>query len=259
MLSLIDLQEYSRFKARQHHEVIASPPFTLFLRSSDSSEDSNYAIPDVLGNSDLSDSLMRLQTVFTAHDRRPRLQFIEEAFPPLAPALSTAGWLRIEQSPVMICTPETYQPAPTIRGLTITTLSHESAVHTICESLDTNSLGFDPQAQQATLQDAEQFRQELIHSRAFTAYLDEQPVSAGMFTDIHEGLTELVGITTLEPFRRRGIASALTAYMTHIAFSQGATLVFLSAANEQAGRIYERVGFRPYATRVVYKVSGEDQ
>jgi hypothetical protein len=46
MLSLISLQEYLRFKARQHHEVVSSPPFTLFLHTTDSSEDTNYAIPD---------------------------------------------------------------------------------------------------------------------------------------------------------------------------------------------------------------------
>jgi predicted GNAT family acetyltransferase len=76
-----------------------------------------------------------------------------------------------------------------------------------------------------------------------------------MFTEIHEGVTELVGITTLSPFRRRGIAAALTAYMTLIAFQQGATLVFLIAANAQAGRVYERAGFLPCATRVIYEVS----
>jgi predicted GNAT family acetyltransferase len=163
--------------------------------------------------------------------------------------------LKVEQSQVMICTPETYRSAPDVSGLAIITLSHESRVEEIWEGLDTNILGFDPQAQRATLQEAEEFRQGLMLSRAFTARLHEQPVGAGMFTDIQEGLTELVGITTLSPFRRRGIAAALTASMTHRAFRQGAILVFLIAANEQAGRIYEHVGFRPHATRVVYEVS----
>jgi predicted GNAT family acetyltransferase len=99
------------------------------------------------------------------------------------------------------------------------------------------------------------FRQSLILSRAFLARLHGQPVAAGMFTEIHGELTELVGITTLESFRRRGIASALTAYMTRIAFQQGATQVFLIAANAQAGRVYECVGFRALATQVVYEVS----
>jgi hypothetical protein len=112
--------------------------------------------------------------------------------------------LKVEQSQVMICTPETYRSAPDVSGLAIITLSHESRVEEIWEGLDTNILGFDPQAQRATLQEAEEFRQGLMLSRAFR---------------------------------------------------QGAILVFLIAANEQAGRIYEHVGFRPHATRVVYEVS----
>jgi predicted GNAT family acetyltransferase len=74
-----------------------------------------------------------------------------------------------------------------------------------------------------------------------------------MFTTISDnGVTELVGITTLGPFRRRGIAASLTAYMTDQALAHGATTVFLTAANEPAGRVYERVGFRFEGTKVVY-------
>ncbi|WP_169460861.1 GNAT family N-acetyltransferase [Ktedonobacter racemifer] len=171
------------------------------------------------------------------------------------PILRSSGWSKVERSQVMICTPETYRLAPEVLGLAITTLSHKSRVEEICEGLDTNALGFDPQAERATIHEAEEFRSSLFLSRAFTARLHGQPVGAGMFTEIYEGLTEHVGITTLEPFRRRGIAAALTAYMTLRAFQQGATLVFLIAANARAGRVYERVGFRPHATRVVYEVS----
>ncbi len=255
MFSLSSLQEYFRFKASQHHEVISSPPFIFFFHTADSSEDANYALPDAAESSDLQESLARLQTIFTERDRKPCLQFIEEGFPHLAPVLRSSGWSQQERSQVMICTSETYQTAPDISGLAIFTLSHESRVEEICEGLDTNALGFDPQAERATNHEAEEFRQDLILSRAFVARLHDHPVAAGMFTDIHEGLTELVGITTLEPFRRRGIAAALTAFMTQRAFQEGATLVFLIAANEQAGRIYERVGFRPRATQVIYELS----
>src|SRR5258708_10591932 len=253
MLSLISLQEYLRFKARQHHEVVSSPPFLLFFHTTDTSLESNYAIPDASGCSNLQDSRSRLQTLFTERARKPCLQFIEEVFSHLVPMLRSSGWSKVERSQVMICTPETYRPASEVLGLAIITLSHESSMEEIGEGLDTNALGFDPQAGRATLQEAEEFRRSLVLSRAFTARLSEQPVAAGMFTEIHEGLTELVGITTLEPFRRRGIAAALTAYMTQTAFQQGATLVFLIAASEQAGRVYERVGFRPYATRGIYE------
>lgn len=253
MISLLSLQEYLRFKARQDREVVSTSFFTLFLHSTKTDGESNYAIPDAFEGSDLETDLRRLPPLFGGHTQEPTLQFIEEVFPHLAPVLISSGWSEKERSSVMICTPETYQSAPEVLGLRFTTLSSASALEEIRAGLDTNALGFNPQASRATLQEAEEFRQTLILSQAFTAHLHEQPVAAGMFTEISNGWTELVGITTLEPFRRRGIATALTAYIAQQAFQQGATHPFLIAENEQAGRVYERVGFCSSATWVVYK------
>ena len=79
-------------------------------------------------------------------------------------------------------------------------------------------------------------------------------IGAGKFTEIHQGWTELGGITTLSPFRRRGIAAVVTAFLTQEAFRQGATRAFL-LAGKQASRVYERVGFLPSATLMVYEAS----
>lgn len=53
---------------------------------------------------------------------------------------------------------------------------------------------------------------------------------------------ELAGVGVLTTFRRRGIASALSAYLARTAHPQGISLVFLEAepAEEQ---IYRRTGF----------------
>ncbi len=253
MLSLSSLQEYLCFKARQHHEVVFLPPFNLFLHTTDFSTESNYAIPDPSESDSLPESLIKLHNTFIEYGRKPCLVFIEELFPHLTTVLRSSAWSQQKRLQIMICTLETYHATIDIPGLTIITLSSRSSLEEICEGLDTNASGFDSQAERVTSQEAERFRQDLILSRAFTTRLHGQPVGAGMFTDIHEDLTELVGITTLEPFRRRGIATALTAHMTQIAFKQGARQVFLIAVNELASHIYERVGFRPYATYVHYE------
>jgi predicted GNAT family acetyltransferase len=253
MLSLTRLQEYLHFNARQHLEAISSPPFTLFLHPTDPGSEINYALPNTSeSNGDLQESLTHLQTIFAEHDRRPTLRFIAEIFPQFLSPLASSGWFERERLQIMICTPATFRSAPAVFGLSIITLSHESSLQEIREGLDANVLGFDPQAQRATEEDAKTFREQLIASRAFTAYLHDQPVGAGMFTHIHEGCTELVGITTLSAFRRRGVGTSLTASMTQSAFTQGVALVFLIAANEQASHVYERVGFRPAATLLEY-------
>ena len=70
---------------------------------------------------------------------------------------------------------------------------------------------------------------------------------------VHDArLAEVAGIATLEPFRRRGVASVLTSEAVRTAFVQGVAVALLTAADEHAGRVYERIGFRPYATLLAY-------
>ena len=254
MLSLLSLEEYIRFEARQDHEVVSSPPFTLFFHPTNGRSWANFALPDVSANSPAQDGLRRLQTLFPEHDRTPCLRFIQEIFPHLPPILRSSGWIEVERPQVMICTPDTFRPAPGVLGLSITSFSQQSSVEEMCEGLDTTALGFNPQAERATPQEAEEFRQNHLFSRTYTAHLQEQPVGAGKFTEIHQGWTELGGITTLSPFRRLGIAAVVTAFLTQEAFRQGATHAFL-LADKQASRVYERVGFFPSATLMVYEVS----
>jgi hypothetical protein len=80
MLSLINLQEYLRFKARQHHEVVSAPPFTLFFHTTDGSSDANYALPDESKSSNLQDSLRRLQTIFTERAQSPIFSSLKKSF-----------------------------------------------------------------------------------------------------------------------------------------------------------------------------------
>jgi predicted GNAT family acetyltransferase len=60
-----------------------------------------------------------------------------------------------------------------------------------------------------------------------------------------DGITELAGVGVRKPFRRRGIAAALTALLAQDALARGVTTVFLMAAHEAEARIYARVGFSP--------------
>ena len=69
-----------------------------------------------------------------------------------------------------------------------------------------------------------------------------------MYTTPSDGVTEIAGLATLEPFWTRGIATRLTALAVHRAMAQGAEVVCLTAADERAGRVYERVGFVGCAT-----------
>jgi predicted GNAT family acetyltransferase len=75
-----------------------------------------------------------------------------------------------------------------------------------------------------------------------------QAVAAGVWTRVIYGVSELAGIATAEPWRRRGLAGAITATLARDAFTAGASLCVLSPGDEGALRVYERAGFRRMAT-----------
>ena len=145
------------------------------------------------------------------------------------------------------------RPVDDIPDLTVVTLTRDSPLPEIQEGIDVNERGFDPAyTESATEQEAERFRRTLGAARAFTARLDGVAVAAGMFNVPFGGVTRLVGIATLEPYRRRGTAAALTAQITRAAFDSGVELTFLAAASDDARRVYERIGYRVVGTILGY-------
>ncbi|MCP4540905.1 MAG: GNAT family N-acetyltransferase [Chloroflexi bacterium] len=251
MIPITRLQSYLRHNARQQYDVVPVPPFTLFFHPSDPLAYFNYAIPDgPTSGQDLHEPLTTLRATFAVRDRQSRFEFIQEFAPHLAPALCAAGFVQEACQQLMICTPETYCPTPdVITGLTITTLTDSSPTTDVQAFLTTQRQGFNPNdATQATEQEAERFLQELCGGAAFLARLDGQPAGVAMLTPPFDAITEAVGIATHESFRRKGVASALTAQAVRVAFDQGVKVVCLTAADERAGRLYERAGFYPYAT-----------
>jgi ribosomal protein S18 acetylase RimI-like enzyme len=70
-----------------------------------------------------------------------------------------------------------------------------------------------------------------------------EPAAVGSHQPLHD-MSEIVGVTTLPAFRRRGLGAAVTSVLVRDALERGADTVFLTAGNEEIARVYERVGFR---------------
>jgi GNAT superfamily N-acetyltransferase len=128
-------------------------------------------------------------------------------------------------------------------GAELITVGTGSLTADIAESLTVNEQGFDPSAAAATAAQAEAFRPELAGCAAVTVRLAGTGVSAGMYTAVRDGVTELTGIATLEPYRRRGLAGLVVATLAGLAFDSGADLVFLTTSDEHARGAYRRAGF----------------
>jgi len=256
MLSPERLETYMRRAAMLGRETVEVPPFVCFFSPGDPLHFFNYAKPlrPVGAEPDsLSDSLFALRTAFRTRARVPRFEFIEEYAPDLGLALVAAGFSLEARYPLLVCTPETLQPVPPIPGLTITTLTPDSPAEELLACLTVQQEGFGESAGGPPTQDyVDDLRANLAEDGAFLARVDGVPAGAMMFTAPLDGLTELAGGTTLEAYRRRGIGAAMIAAAAAAAFERGVEITFLTAASEYASGVFQRAGFQPYATALVY-------
>ena len=252
------LQTYLREKAcYQGRERLNIPPFTVFYNPAINHPSEGIAFPDefipILGYS--AADVGAMCAAFERRGRVPYVQFLD-AFAPGLPITLQLGLHPFQEKarlPVLVCTSGTLVYPPDVDGLEFMLISSDSPLRDLKDHWNVNSRGFDPLPSQATDEAAEVFRQKLGKTWAFNARLDGESVGVGMLTEVREGVTELVGITTLEGYRRQGIGAALTAYITRTAFDAGAEYAFLIAASEGARRVYESVGFRHMANLLEYE------
>jgi sugar/nucleoside kinase (ribokinase family)/GNAT superfamily N-acetyltransferase len=247
------IQAQLRASAQQNYEAVAAPPFTCFINPDDPSLWSNYAIPDTSIVSAVKGELSALTALFGTRGRTPRFEFLEEYTPYLASLLQAHGFQEELRALLMLCTAATYQPATPIPDVTVTELTAASPLVAIQEFLTVQRRSFgneDATAVDAT--EAQQFRARFHTTRLFAAVVDGRMVSAACLQPPHEGVTEIAGIATLRPFRRQGIGTLLTAAAVQAAFAQGIDIVFLTAGSPEAGRVYERAGFRTIGSGLIY-------
>ena len=252
MLAVERIQAQLRHSAHSNYEAVPVPPFTLFLNSDTDSPYANYAIPDAPVGGDLRDPLTKLRATFAAHGRRPRFEFIEAYAPDLAPALQANGFVEETPTYLMICTPVTFQPAPEVSGLSVLLVPEDAPLHVLQELLSVLRQAFGGTPAHVTEEEAAQHQKRYAGLQTFAAEFDGQIVGGGSLTQSYEGLVELAGVGTLGAFRGRGVAAAVCAKAVETAFAQGVDLVFLTAGDERAGRVYARVGFHHAGTGVSY-------
>jgi ribosomal protein S18 acetylase RimI-like enzyme len=257
MMSEIDrLQRYLWESARERYNATSIPPFTFFRDPNQDAPYANYAIPDEPMTTvapDLGERLAELQQAFIDGQRQPRFEFVEEFAPALPAALRQANYEEEGRYLFMTCTATSYRPAPIVPDLTITTLDKSASLAELRAYLTIQRQSFNlTDTAEASDEDAKSFAPLLNHGTAFLGLYQGRPVSVSMFTAPINGLIEVVGVATLPAFRRRGLGTALTDRAVALAFEAGVEMACLSAADAQAGRVYERIGFGPLATMLAY-------
>jgi GNAT superfamily N-acetyltransferase len=235
------LQAFLRTSAGRGRRVVRVAPFTVTIHPHDRLRFVNYAIPDDGARPDPA-AVAALRSAFLAAGRLPRLEWIEEAAPDVAAALAGAGMAEELRTPLMACTPSALVPA-------------EAAV----DGLDVRVAGDGDLRDLARVQRAAFGEAPLPADEppsdprrngggALLARVGAEPVAAAGWTAVVDGCSEVAGVATAEPWRRRGLAGVLTAAAARAAFAAGAELCVLSPGDEGAQRVYARAGFARAAT-----------
>lgn len=96
-----------------------------------------------------------------------------------------------------------------------------------------------------TLADFHRVIEDAVDTRFYVARVGREVV-AGCELYLHDGVAQVEDVNTLEPFRGRGLASAVVLRAVEEARGSGAELVFLHAdANDWPKHLYARLGFDP--------------
>jgi ribosomal protein S18 acetylase RimI-like enzyme len=76
------------------------------------------------------------------------------------------------------------------------------------------------------------------------------PLASGSYQHV-DGVAEITGIGVLPASRRRGLGAAVTHALAAHALARDTSIVFLSAADSDAARLYTRLGFREIGTAMI--------
>ncbi len=237
------LQGYLHTIMQVGRESLVIGGLTLYLEGFDPDVGANYALPNRPNPNITPSAFERIERVSAKRAQLICFQWLDTYAPGLTKQLSGMGYVQQEALPLLVCQPGQLRPPAEGAALEFVVMNEEASLEDLAEHWNINQRGFNPLPMLVEPNEVEYFRSTLTTSRAFTARLDGMGVSSGMYTDIRDGVTELMGIATLQAYRRRGIGGALTAFATQSAFADGATLAFLTAASEEASRVYQRVGF----------------
>lgn len=253
-MSLVErIQMQLRSGAASVFETESTPPFICFFNPEEAAPYANYAMPDEKPSGDIAAALDRLVAAFYRRGRRPRFEYLESFAPDLGNVLERYGFKAEMRTVLMTCTPDSARSVPVFKGLEVKHLDGNAVIEDVQAFVTVQRRAFGKEdAAAATSNEALQFRQRFSSVQFFLARLNGEPVGAGSLTQPDNGIAELAGISTAPAYRRRGVAAAVTAYIAQFGFERGLDTLFLTAADERAGRVYERVGFVPSGGALAY-------
>ncbi|SCL44634.1 Acetyltransferase (GNAT) domain-containing protein [Micromonospora citrea] len=222
-------------------------PFVIGIDPTTTSPYINYATPRP-GAAITARDVAALVAAFRAVDRKPRLEYVTGCAPDLEALLTAAGFTVEARHTYLLCVPGTSKWLPTHEGLHLREPGTDSERAALI-SAQNEAFGQDPAASEADV--ARLRHQQDAGGVAVMAVTDDGACAGGGGATPPVGaVSEVAGIAVRTPYRRRGLAGAITAETTRRLFATGAEVAWLEASGEESWRIYERAGYRPAGQRL---------
>jgi len=234
-------------------ETISMGPFRAILSPQWADESSVWVTlvdPDP-DEDDAVRALTRLRSAFRRHTLDLEVEYDDTAFPQAARWFAEAGMIVAERNPLMAVRPERFVPhsAPHVAITRLRQHAKQTELDAFQRIRWTNGGDLDREPQPI---------ERLAHdlkapaSVYLLAWVEWEAVGTGVSHQTGD-VAEIVGVVTRNDRRRRGVAAAVTSELVRRHFERGGDFVFLDAADEGAARVYERLGFKRFGSKLVFR------
>ncbi|MGH3601856.1 MAG: GNAT family N-acetyltransferase [Pseudonocardiaceae bacterium] len=216
-------------------------PFLASFDDHDAGLFRNYAVPDD-GVEPTGIQVTALIRVFTDRDRIPRLEYLPDLCPAVESGLLAESFVPERRVPVLTCLPTDAAAPPIVAGIELSLASDDEQLRQVAEAQ--NEAYGQPET---TDHDVARLR-GTVEGGGLVALARDlvsgRGVGGGLCAPPHNGVSELAAIGVRIPYRRRGIATALTALLSGACPTVGIITPFLTPESEAEERIYRSVGYR---------------
>jgi len=204
----------------------------------------SYAVATKPGElvTDLGHSLDVLRAAFPPGALR--FELVEQACPGAAELLIAAGLTVTARMPLMALTPENALIPDARAGVEVsvaTTAAEAAAGHAVAHHAFGMSGEPEPHDDEPG---------PAVDGGSVVARVDGAVAAVASWTQVADGVTEIVGIATAAEHRRKGLATLVTAHAVKAAQDAGATLTWLTPGDDGAEQVYANVGFTKVADAI---------
>ena len=207
----------------------------------------NYAVPDDSARPTPAE-VAALVDGFAARGRTPRLEYVPQTAPEVEQALRTAGFAVEGRVPVLVSQPGQLPDRPAPEDITLTLATADP------DLLDAAAVQHDAYGEPTPPGEGDLARLRATVARGGLVAVARDArtgaaVGTGLLNGPIDGIDELAAVGVREPYRRRGIAGALTVFLANAGHDRGVRLVFLEAEPREE-RIYRALGFVDAAEKI---------